>query len=1066
MNNLNNIPGEIIKTSQLPEDMPTHLVGVILGTSPKTVKYSTTLFASQIASQMTNVVSTSFVYSDPTWIGSLNWNKIINTPSTILGYGITDAVSSSRTLSINGTTYDLSANRSWTVGDVLSSGSYSDPSWITSLAWTKISGAPAFLTAESDTLASVTGRGNSTTNAITVGGITTNGSFTASGGTAIANYISPTLVATANNDILYALQINPTFNNSGGYSNIRSNHINLISNGRINGTNQINLLLNNIGIVVGLTTSTAISSYISSVPLLLQVGQATFGQFSPTTGNFILQNGGSFTDAGYRLDVTGTTRLNGLQTFQGTTASDTAPLGSELLTTGTGTNWTGTGFTTGYTHTVGSTATLTSTLAAVVGNFYQITYTITGRTAGSIQLDFGGSSFYNITATGAVGPKATTTGTVVITPTTDFNGVLVLSIKVISGASATTTWTTSSGTQSVEMRVSNIVSNLFIGGSSGRYNTTGFNNVFFGTNAGAVNTTGSQNIAIGTNTLTSNTIGISNFALGTAALGANVTGNQNVAIGTSTLQNIAAGSNNLAFGYTALFPLTSGNDNIAIGATAGRYISGGVTNATAISQSILIGSGTKPLADSQSNQIIIGNNTTGLGSNTTIIGNSSTVTTALYGNLLLGTTTATGAGLTVSNAITASSAIARGVYFNQTLTAAANNDVLVGLDIQPTFTNGSFTGVTNYALRVTGVVYSSSFYYGVGIVGNTTLALSSSGSNNMSFYTNSTGIERMRLFGSTGNITIQNGGTFTDAGFRLDVVGADSRFNGIRAGLGAGQVASNTVFGNGALGSNVSATGVTAIGFEALRVSTANNNTALGYYALRTNTTGDSNVAIGKESLRLNSTGAENTAIGTVALFNNSSGNLNVAIGSSCLIANTTGSNNTAIGVGCVSGNFSGSVILGRGATATASNQFVIGSTSYNAGAVATETNTTISSWAVKINGTDRKLLLLDTAQNVIDVKQSVAASTSTTTIDWASGNVSDTTLTSNTTFTLSNPVIGTYIIKLTQGGAGGFLATWPVTIKWSGGIAPVLTTTAGKIDIITLVWDGTAYFGSYALNF
>ena len=44
------------------------------------------------------------------------------------------------------------------------SGSYSNPSWITALAWSKITGAPAFITSytETDTLASVTGRGAST----------------------------------------------------------------------------------------------------------------------------------------------------------------------------------------------------------------------------------------------------------------------------------------------------------------------------------------------------------------------------------------------------------------------------------------------------------------------------------------------------------------------------------------------------------------------------------------------------------------------------------------------------------------------------------------------------------------------------------------------------------------------------------------------------------------------------------------------------------------------------------------------------------------------------------------
>ena len=74
-----------------------------------------------------------------------------------------------------------------------------------------------------------------------------------------------------------------------------------------------------------------------------------------------------------------------------------------------------------------------------------------------------------------------------------------------------------------------------------------------------------------------------------------------------------------------------------------------------------------------------------------------------------GTTTQTGsatftfsptAQLLVNNSITASSAIARGVNLTPTLIAAANNDVLIGLDINPTFTNGAFTGVKNVDLRI------------------------------------------------------------------------------------------------------------------------------------------------------------------------------------------------------------------------------------------------------------------------------------------------------------------------------------------------------------------------------
>lgn len=60
--------------------------------------------------------------------------------------------------------------------------------------------------------------------------------------------------------------------------------------------------------------------------------------------------------------------------------------------------------------------------------------------------------------------------------------------------------------------------------------------------------------------------------------------------------------------------------------------------------------------------------------------------------------------LWTTGGITASSALARGIGLDTTLVAAANNDVLVGLDVQPTFTNGAFTGVTNIAARIGGNV--------------------------------------------------------------------------------------------------------------------------------------------------------------------------------------------------------------------------------------------------------------------------------------------------------------------------------------------------------------------------
>ena len=55
--------------------------------------------------------------------------------------------------------------------------------------------------------------------------------------------------------------------------------------------------------------------------------------------------------------------------------------------------------------------------------------------------------------------------------------------------------------------------------------------------------------------------------------------------------------------------------------------------------------------------------------------------------------------------ITAASAIARGMYWTPTLTASANNDTLIGAYFKPSYSLGSFTGVSKYALGVYGGLY-------------------------------------------------------------------------------------------------------------------------------------------------------------------------------------------------------------------------------------------------------------------------------------------------------------------------------------------------------------------------
>lgn len=80
------------------------------------------------------------------------------------------------------------------------------------------------------------------------------------------------------------------------------------------------------------------------------------------------------------------------------------------------------------------------------------------------------------------------------------------------------------------------------------------------------------------------------------------------------------------------------------------------------------------------------------------------------------------------------------------------------------------------------------------------------------------------------------------------------------------------------------------------------------------------------------------------------------------------------------------------------------------------------------------------------------SSSSNALTLDLETGNVFQTTLTENiTTLTLGNPpASGTaygFVLRIVQG-SSGFTVTWPSSIKWSGGFAPVVSTGSGDIDV------------------
>jgi hypothetical protein len=164
-------------------------------------------------------------------------------------------------------------------------------------------------------------------------------------------------------------------------------------------------------------------------------------------------------------------------------------------------------------------------------------------------------------------------------------------------------------------------------------NTTGNYNTANGYAALYSNTTGNYNTANGVQALHLNTTGNYNTANGYQALYSNTVGASNTANGLQALFSNTTGANNTANGYAALLSNTTGANNTANGYVAGTYLANKSTTATILNNSIMLGYRTSPLADNQTNQIVIGYDATGAGSNTATLGNTSITKTILRGNV-------------------------------------------------------------------------------------------------------------------------------------------------------------------------------------------------------------------------------------------------------------------------------------------------------------------------------------------------------------------------------------------------------------------------------------------------
>ena len=144
----------------------------------------------------------------------------------------------------------------------------------------------------------------------------------------------------------------------------------------------------------------------------------------------------------------------------------------------------------------------------------------------------------------------------------------------------------------------------------------------------------------------------------------------------------------------------------------------------------------------------------------------------------------------------------------------------------------------------------------------------------------------------------------------------------------------NVAIGSGALANNTTGDFNMAIGTEALNQNLATFNLAIGFRVAFQNTTGNHLTGIGAAAMRNNTTGGFNTAVGADALRENTSTELNVAVGDSALssfngTAATDGAN-TALGSIALNALTSGqeNVVVGRRAlefATSGSNNVVVG---------------------------------------------------------------------------------------------------------------------------------------------
>jgi len=436
-------------------------------------------------------------------------------------FAVFDAkVPATRSIKINGTTLDFSADRTWTVGDIVSSGSYADPSWITSLAYSKLTGTPTIpvvtpsaLTKTDDTNVTLTLGGSPSTALLAATSLTLGWTGT----------LADTRITSASTWNAKQNAISLTTTGSSGASTFITNTLN-VPTYTLSGLGGVP---SSRSITINGTTLDLSADRTWNVGTVTSVAALTLG----TTGTDLTSS-----------VATGTTTPVITLNVPTASASNRGALSS--------TDWT----------TFNGKADGSGTIN------YVSKFTGTGTLGNSNIFDNG-----------------TNVGIGTITPAKllDVNGDALINGHTVGRGGGNVATNTVAGLQAGFANTTGS-SNSFFGSSSGRFNTTGTNLSSIGVASLYNNTTGSDNVGLGLHTLFSNVTGSNNTSAGNFAgrflnngSSANTTPENSVFLGYSTRSLTNNDTNQIVIGYLAL---GKGSNTVQLGNTSitNTYLQGDV----------------------------------------------------------------------------------------------------------------------------------------------------------------------------------------------------------------------------------------------------------------------------------------------------------------------------------------------------------------------------------------------------------------------------------------------------------------------------------------------------------